>query len=373
MRKIWIGALIFTGAAIFISFAIMLMIYFTPKPPVEEMEYARVTISMAGRVKADDYSKNIYTEANNLYDSAMATWQKENERFLYNRDYKRVVMYAEISAKKALEASENSVRSSSNLEIKLTQKITFLNELISDLSESFYTYPLSFEIRDRISRGKLLLKEAEIAYNDQKYLQANIKISDAENLLTSSYSNATKNLTIYFQSYPVWKNWINKTISDSKKNRDYSIIIDKFSRRCFIYLNGTKKYEFEAELGRNWVGDKRMMGDKATPEGMYKIIKKMDGNMTIYYKALLLDYPNGEDIAKFKSEIERGSLPPTAKIGNMIEIHGNGGKGIDWTDGCIAIADKDMDILFWIAKVGTPVTIVGSMTDLQYVPVKKAI
>ena len=156
-----------------------------------------------------------------------------------------------------------------------------------------------------------------------------------------------------------------KTINDSKKNRDYSIIIDKFSRKCLIYHNGDQKWEFEAELGKNWVGDKRVRGDKATPEGMYKITRKFDGNKTKYYKALLIDYPNEEDKQKFKAEIAQGSLPASAKIGNLIEIHGNGGKGIDWTDGCVALTDKEMDVIYKIAKVGTPVTIVGSMVELE--------
>ena len=158
-----------------------------------------------------------------------------------------------------------------------------------------------------------------------------------------------------------------KLLNESKKNHDYSIIIDKFSRKCFIYQNGAKKYEFEAELGKNWVGDKRVKGDNATPEGMYKITKKFDGGKTKYYKALLLDYPNDEDKAKFKSEIEHGSLPASAKIGGLIEIHGNGGKGIDWTEGCIALTDREMDVVFKIVRVGTPVTIVGSMVDLKEV------
>jgi murein L,D-transpeptidase YafK len=176
---------------------------------------------------------------------------------------------------------------------------------------------------------------------------------------------ASAHLRDNFKSYSLWKYWITKTINDSKKNNDYSIIIDKFSRKCFIYLNGARKMEFNAELGTNWVGDKRIKGDKATPEGMYKISKKFDGRKTKYYKALLLDYPNEEDVAKFKAEISNGSLPESAKIGGLIEIHGNGGKGIDWTEGCVALTDKEMDVVFKITRVGTPVTIVGSMVDLE--------
>jgi len=38
------------------------------------------------------------------------------------------------------------------------------------------------------------------------------------------------------------------------------LIIDKFSRKCFIYLEGVRKYEFEAELGKNWVGTREKEG-----------------------------------------------------------------------------------------------------------------
>ncbi len=100
---------------------------------------------------------------------------------------------------------------------------------------------------------------------------------------------------------------------------------------------------------------------------MYKIVKKFDGGKTKYYKALLLDYPNEEDKQKFKAEIDRGSLPRSARMGGLIEIHGNGGKGIDWTEGCIALTDKEMDTVFKLTRAGTPVTIVGSMVDLKHV------
>jgi hypothetical protein len=365
MRKIWRGLLFFSAVAVSIPLIVLLLIRITPKPPTGEMEHAREILSRAGTNKADTYSKKLYTEAKTFYDSAMVNWQKENKRFIFIRHYERVKMFAELSAKKASQASENSVSSSSTLKIKLKQKIETLNDLVAQIDELFTTYPLTSEVRNRISKGKILLEEAEIVYKKGQYLQSNRKITDAEYLLTESYENASTNLKNYFKSYSVWKNWADRTINESKKNRDYSIIIDKFSRKCFVYLAGSKKYEFEAELGKNWVGDKRLKGDLATPEGMYKITKKFDGGKTKYYKALLLDYPNDEDKAKFRSEIEQGSLPASAKIGGLIEIHGNGGKGIDWTEGCIALTDREMDVIFKIVKVGTPVTIIGSMIELK--------
>jgi hypothetical protein len=319
------------------------------------------------RNNADTYSKKFIREAKVYYDSALVNWQKENKRFIFFRKYDKVEMFAEMSAKKAYLALENSTLTSSNLEIKLKQKIDSLNLLVIEIADLFNTYPLTSEIRERISKGKLLLKEGEVAYSKGQYLQANRKIIDSEYLLTASYDNARENLKTYFKSYSLWKKWIDNTLTNSRKNRDYAIIIDKFSRKCIIFHSGTKKYEFEAELGKNWVGDKRVRGDKATPEGMYRITKKMDGGKTKYYKALLLDYPNEEDKAMFKTEIDRGLLPVSSSIGGLIEIHGNGGKGIDWTEGCISLTDKEMDMVYKIVKVGTPVTIVGSMVDLESV------
>jgi Uncharacterized protein conserved in bacteria len=365
MRKVWRDVLIFSAIAVSIPLVILLLIRFTPHPPIGEMESAREILSKAGTNKADTYSKKLFTEAKIFYDSAMVNWQKENKRFIYFRHYDRVVMFADLSAKKASQAMDNSISSSSNLKIKLKQKIESLNDLVGQIDELFTTYPLTSEIRNRISKGKLLLKESEIVYNKGQYLLANRKITDSEYLLTESYDNASANLKNYFKSFSIWKKWVDKTLIESKKSRDYSIIIDKFSRKCVIYLSGTKKYEFEAELGSNWVGDKRERGDMATPEGMYKIAQKFNGSKTKYYKALLLDYPNDEDKEKFKSEIAHGSLPASAKIGGLIEIHGNGGKGIDWTEGCIALTDYEMDLVFKIVKVGTPVTIIGSMVELK--------
>lgn len=114
----------------------------------------------------------------------------------------------------------------------------------------------------------------------------------------------------------------------SRKNHNYSIIIDKFSRKCFVYIGGTRRYAFDAELGINWVGDKRESGDNATPEGMYKVTKKFEGNKTRYHKALLLDYPNDEDRKKFKSEIAGGSLKNMAIIINDISLSGYYGYGM---------------------------------------------
>jgi hypothetical protein len=353
--------------ALLIPFAIWLLVRLTPLPPEEDMDIARGTLSKARQDKADTYSRRLYTEAKVAYDSAMNNWKRENRKFIFFRNYGKVGTYARISAKKASQATESSQTNSSTLKVNLKDKIESVNKTASNIEKLFNRYPMPSEIRIRISKGNLLLKEGEEAYRKGQYLLANTKINEAEYLLTGVYDNTTSELRDYFRSFSTWKQWIQAAIIESKANRCYSIIVDKFSRKCYVYLSGQKKYEFDTELGRNWVGNKRRMGDKATPEGVYKIVNKFQGGQTEYYKSLSLDYPNARDKERFKSEISKGTIPAWSKIGGGIEIHGGGGKGVDWTEGCIALTDSEIDLVFSIAKVGTPVTIVGSIKDISQI------
>jgi murein L,D-transpeptidase YafK len=132
-------------------------------------------------------------------------------------------------------------------------------------------------------------------------------------------------------------------------------------RACRVYKGGRLAASYPVELSTNWVGDKRHRGDKATPEGRYKVTRKRGPGSTKYYKALEIDYPNAEDSARFRAAKRRGELPPGTAIGGLIEIHGTGGRGGDWTEGCVALRNEHMDKVFAIAQVGTPVLIVGAL------------
>ena len=102
---------------------------------------------------------------------------------------------------------------------------------------------------------------------------------------------------------------------------------------------------------------KRRQGDRATPEGRYRIVAKK--SYSRFHRALLLDYPNAADRARFAAAQRRGEVPRDARIGGLIEIHGEGGRGQNWTDGCIALSNGDMDELYSRVSTGTRVTIVG--------------
>jgi len=134
--------------------------------------------------------------------------------------------------------------------------------------------------------------------------------------------------------------------------------------KAYLYYNGKLSKEYDVEFGRNWIGDKHYAGDKATPEGMYKVIKKKSSGDSKYYKAMLINYPNDEDLALFNMNKRQGTISKNTRIGGLIEIHGEGGKGDDWTSGCVALTNSEIDELFSMVAVGTPVTIIGSRISL---------
>ncbi len=157
-----------------------------------------------------------------------------------------------------------------------------------------------------------------------------------------------------------WQAWAEATIEESRRTGGCVVLVDKLRRLVIVYREGRRVAHFPAELGANGLQRKEHAGDRATPEGRYRIVQVKNASATHFYKALLLNYPNDEDRMRFALGKRRGAISARAGIGSLIEIHGNGGEGRDWTDGCIALTNEDMDRLFAYVRAGTPVTIVGT-------------
>ena len=159
----------------------------------------------------------------------------------------------------------------------------------------------------------------------------------------------------------VWRRLADQTIARSKNERSSAIIVDKLNRKLHVYVAGARVASYTAELGSKGLRRKLHSGDQATPEGLYRVTEVRGPGRTNFYKALMLDYPNSEDRARFAHGKKTGQVPLRAGIGSLIEIHGDGGQGRDWTDGCVALTNRDMDQVFARARVGMPVTIVGAL------------
>jgi murein L,D-transpeptidase YafK len=157
-----------------------------------------------------------------------------------------------------------------------------------------------------------------------------------------------------------WQRWKSETIAASRREGRAAIVVVKDAHQMTLFVRGEPVKTYAVELGFNWIADKLQEGDGSTPEGRYRVTARMDHLASNFYKALLIDYPNAEDRAEFSRARRQGDVAPSARIGGLIEIHGGGGRQRDWTDGCVAVINSDMDDLFRRVTVGTPVTIVGS-------------
>lgn len=157
----------------------------------------------------------------------------------------------------------------------------------------------------------------------------------------------------------LWQSLVGSTVTGAPR-RQRVIVVDKLERRLDLFQGGRQVATFTAELGTNGLSVKTREGDGATPEGLYRVLAKHRGAATLYHKALLLDYPNAEDRRRFVARQASGEIPAGAGIGGLIEIHGGGGSGRDWTDGCVALSDSDMDVLYRQVDLDTQVVIVGT-------------
>ena len=130
----------------------------------------------------------------------------------------------------------------------------------------------------------------------------------------------------------------------------------KSERKLMLFSGGEVIREFRVALGGNPTGHKQQEGDQRTPEGSYILdYKKSDST---FYKAIHISYPNPDDMAAAK---QRGVRP-----GGQIMIHGQKNSSgrwaflsefVDWTKGCIALKNEEMDVLWDLIAEGTKIEI----------------
>lgn len=132
------------------------------------------------------------------------------------------------------------------------------------------------------------------------------------------------------------------------------VLVDKSDRMLTLYRDGQPIRSYGGlQFGAQPQGHKSFEGDERTPEGRYTIDTR--NPQSAYYLSLRISYPNAEDRAYAH---DRGLSP-----GGDIFIHGQpnampvGRVPGDWTDGCIALSNSEMDELWFAVADGTPIEI----------------
>lgn len=141
-----------------------------------------------------------------------------------------------------------------------------------------------------------------------------------------------------------------------------TIQVDKGHYRLNVFYRKHIIRSYKAVFGPHPLNDKVMEGDRCTPEGCFTIKNKNPASR--YDKFMLLSYPNDSAIAHFNQMKAKGIVPASARIGGDVGIHGiwPGGDdmiemGVGWTDGCVALKNKDIEELYSMVGVGTKVYI----------------
>jgi murein L,D-transpeptidase YafK len=135
-----------------------------------------------------------------------------------------------------------------------------------------------------------------------------------------------------------------------------SIVIEKKAHRLTLFHLGRPMRTFLVALGTQPVGDKLSVGDQRTPEGLFSI----DGRnpYSKYHLSLSISYPD----SSHRVRAEAAGVDP----GGNIMIHGlPNGRGktgafhrtVDWTNGCIALTDEEIEEIWSIVPTGTQVQI----------------
>lgn len=131
------------------------------------------------------------------------------------------------------------------------------------------------------------------------------------------------------------------------------IEVHKAARKMYLLHHDKVLKSYDIGLGANPEGHKQFEGDSKTPEGLYYIDRRNPNSN--FHLSLGISYPNPQDRAFAQAQ---GKSP-----GGDIFIHGRAGKhtlrgrGQDWTDGCIAVTDREIEDIYAMVRIGTPIAI----------------
>ena len=151
------------------------------------------------------------------------------------------------------------------------------------------------------------------------------------------------------------------SLAPSSKFRSYDgppvtqIVVNKSARRMHLLSGSTVLKSYDVELGNQPVGAKRFEGDGKTPEGVY-FIDRFNPRSS-YHLSVGVSYPNPQDMMFAQSMGFRA--------GSDIFIHGRGAEGAaaksarrkDWTAGCIAVEDSEIEEIYSMLTTGVPIVI----------------
>ena len=134
------------------------------------------------------------------------------------------------------------------------------------------------------------------------------------------------------------------------------VVVLKEKRKLIVMRADKVLKIFSIALGRYSKGHKLQEGDARTPEGSYILDKKLRDSQ--FYRAIRISYPNETDIARAEaSGVKPGGKIMIHGLPNQKSAEDVGHPYIDWTQGCIAVTNQEMRVLWSIIEPGIPIEI----------------
>jgi hypothetical protein len=340
----------------------------TVPPVVKEAEIQTIHLRGTG---SEHFAAGEYLEYKRKYRHIRLKFLDEKEKFPWFRDYDEVAdeFRSLLAEGNKIEAKINRLKEIDINEI--TGKQASLNLRIDTLKSVTLKMNEGRFARSDLVRAELFLAESMNAFAKGSYRETEKKIKNADRCVNKALKTLDRVLRRYRDKSQIarWMQWISDTLRDSMKKGTLAIIVNKLGRELILYKKGVPVKTYRIGLGPNGLSDKVHAGDNATPEGRYRVISKL--YYSKFRRALRLNYPNPEDKQNFLLAKKRGLIPEGVGPGSLIEIHGGGKEFM--TRGCVSLDNNDIEELFQLVNVGTPVTIVGSIGYPDHIlsPVKE--
>ena len=223
--------------------------------------------------------------------------------------------------------------------------------------------------RTALSRAESFLSQGRIHLNHGRVESVPRLLAEAQTTMDPIETTLIQQMSRYTDSQNIaqWNRWITDALAESRTTGGLVLVVEKAAQEFRLYQKGLLRRRFPTDLGYSGLQDKLYEGDGATPEGIFQIIRKKQGGETKFYKAFMLDFPTPLHERRFRLAKAKGLIPGNRGIGGLIEIHGQRSAQRDLTNGCVALDNAIMDLLFPLVPLKTPVVIVGALDPMNSV------
>lgn len=331
----------------------------TPPAPSEAAE-AEALEQALWRAGASVFSTVDYALFKDGLKTAKENLAREKAKFGWFRNYGPIRSEFRDLLKKGSDLLQTIQNTKAAKSKALEEQSFLLKSRVQRLKNMTLYFNESGAVRKNLSQAEIKLAQADLFIGKEQFEPVENTLQGCRVYLNQAEEAIASLLDRYLDETQLekWKRWADETIAESLKRGGVAILVNKLERKLILYKKGRAVGSYDIGLGRFGLSDKLYSGDEATPEGRYQIIKKIPSSP--FYKALLINYPNEEDKKAFALAKKNGQVPFEVGIGGSIEIHGGGKDSL--TKGCVGLEDGDMDDVYRLAEVGTPVTIVGALS-----------